>query len=127
MQTVITSLQDKIIVLNQETDELRAEKERLEDERKLEQKTIQDALEIAVTERDQLEAKWKHEFEELRNHHTDREEHLMEDCEWQLRSMQKQCKDKLEVSEKERKAALHQVEVMSDESSNCRNEVSQIK
>ncbi|XP_039450013.1 trichohyalin-like isoform X4 [Culex pipiens pallens] len=101
-----------------EAETLRLEKEKLQEERAEEQKIIKEALELALKERSQVEAKWKCDFEQLRTHHSDREEHLMEDCEWKLRSMQKNCKEKLEAVERERKAAIDKATRLEQENRN---------
>ena len=110
-----------------EAETLRKEKDQLQEERAEEQKIIKEALELALKERSQVEAKWKNDFEQLRTHHSDREEHLMEDCEWKLRSMQKNCKEKLEAVERERKAAVDKAARLEQENRNNMAEVSAIE
>lgn len=95
---------------------VRKEKDKLLEERTEEQKIITEALEMALKERTQVEAKWKNDFEQLRTVNTDREEHLMEDCEWKIRSMQKHCKEKIETVERERKVAMDKMVRLEQES-----------
>uniref|UniRef100_A0A1Q3FL54 Putative calponin similarity domain-containing protein n=1 Tax=Culex tarsalis TaxID=7177 RepID=A0A1Q3FL54_CULTA len=108
----------QLVEAKAEAETLRKEKEKLQEERAEEQKIIKEALELALKERSQVEAKWKNDFEQLRTHHSDREEHLMEDCEWKLRSMQKNCKEKLEAVERERKAAVDRAARFEQENRN---------
>ncbi|XP_038107560.1 apical junction molecule isoform X3 [Culex quinquefasciatus] len=108
----------QLVEAKAEAETLRLEKEKLQEERAEEQKIIKEALELALKERSQVEAKWKCDFEQLRTHHSDREEHLMEDCEWKLRSMQKNCKEKLEAVERERKAAIDKATRLEQENRN---------
>lgn len=97
-------------------EKVRKEKDKLLEERAEEQKIITEALELALKERAQVEAKWKSDFEQLRTVNTDREEHLMEDCEWKIRSMQKNCKEKIETVERERKLAMDKMVRLEQES-----------
>ncbi|XP_063699978.1 repetitive organellar protein-like isoform X2 [Culicoides brevitarsis] len=108
-QTLATSLQIQIADVRSDTEKCQLEKEKLMDEKTEEQKVLREALDKAIKERNEIEAKWKHDFEQLRNVNSDREERLMEDCEWKMRSMQKQCKEKLENAEKERLAAVQKM------------------
>lgn len=98
--TAFTShLQVQLAEAQSDAEGSRAEKEQLISARTEEEKIIRDSLEQAIEERNQVEAKWHKEFEQLRNLNQDREEHLMEDCEWKMRTMQKQCKEKLDKAE----------------------------
>ncbi|XP_058467131.1 RB1-inducible coiled-coil protein 1 isoform X2 [Malaya genurostris] len=99
-------LNSQLLDAKSEAQKLQEERDKLLEERAEEQKIITEALEIALKERTQVEVKWKNDFERLRTVHSDREEHLMEDCEWKIRSMQKHCKEKLEAAERERVLAL---------------------
>ncbi|XP_053683361.1 restin homolog [Sabethes cyaneus] len=99
-----------------DAEKLQQERNKLLEERAEEQKIIKEALEAALKERHQVDAKWKNDFERLRTVHSDREEHLMEDCEWKIRSMQKHCKEKLESAERERKVALDNAVKLEQES-----------
>lgn len=80
-----------------------------------EQKVLRGELDKALQERSELEVKWKKDFEQIRNVNTEREERLLEDCEWKMRSMQKQCKEKLDSAEKEKKAALEKLTEIQSE------------
>ncbi|XP_035893336.1 myosin heavy chain, fast skeletal muscle isoform X1 [Anopheles stephensi] len=102
-------LNSQLIDAKSEVDRLKEERQKLLDERTEEQKVMREALEESVRERAQVEAKWKQTFEQLRDVNNAREEDLMKDCEFTIRSMQKTCKEKMETVEKERKQALEQV------------------
>uniref|UniRef100_A0A182SLW0 Uncharacterized protein n=1 Tax=Anopheles maculatus TaxID=74869 RepID=A0A182SLW0_9DIPT len=102
-------LNSQLIDAKSEVDRLKEERQKLLDERTEEQKIMREALEESVRERAQVEAKWKQTFEQLRDVNNAREEDLMKDCEFTIRSMQKSCKEKMETVEKERKQALEQV------------------
>ncbi|XP_065086929.1 interaptin-like isoform X2 [Ochlerotatus camptorhynchus] len=106
---------------------VRKEKDKLLDERAEEQKIITEALELALKERAQVDAKWKNDFEQLRTVNTDREEHLMEDCEWKIRSMQKNCKEKIETVERERKLAMDKMVRLEQESRKHVDEVKHLR
>lgn len=98
--TAFTShLQVQLAEAQSDAESSRAEKEQLINARTEEEKIIRDSLEQAIEERNQVDAKWQKEFEQLRSLHQDREEHLMEDVEWKMRSMQRQCKEKLDKAE----------------------------
>lgn len=99
IQAFTSHLQVQLAEAQSDADSSRAEKEALIRARSEEEKIIRDSLDQAVAERQQAEAKWNHEFEQLRNFNQDREEHLMQDCEWRMRTMQKQCKEKLDQAE----------------------------
>lgn len=99
IQAFTRHLQVQLAEAQSDADKSRAEKEELLQARIEEEKIIRDSLEQAIEERQQVEAKWQREFEQLRNFNQDREEHLMADCEWKMRSMQKQSKEKLDKAE----------------------------
>ncbi|XP_062564757.1 uncharacterized protein LOC134227360 isoform X2 [Armigeres subalbatus] len=107
----------QLINAQSESERRQKEKDKLVQERDEEQKLVKEALESAVRERAQIDAKWKNDFEQLRTVHSDREEHLMEDCEWKIRSMQKNCKEKIEKVECERKMALDKMARLEQETS----------
>ena len=99
IQTFTSHLQVQLAEAQSDADTSRAEKEQLIRAREEEEKIIRDSLEQAIEERQQVEARWHKEFEQLRNFNQDREEQLMQDCEWKMRNMQKQCKEKLDKAE----------------------------
>lgn len=103
-----------------QADNLRIEKER-------ETKTLQDALTVSEEEKKCLETKWQKEFEYLRTQNAEREERLIIDCEWQLRAMQKQCKDRIDSAEKAKSAALEKATQIESEAKEKFTEVSHLK
>lgn len=84
-------------------------------------------LQTATEDREQIVAKWKHDFEQLRNVNCDREEHLMEDCEWKLRQMMKQCKEKLDKCEKEKVSLNDQAQLDKQTIRSQREEIKTLK
>lgn len=74
----------------------------MEAERDEEIKIIQDALDEAAAEREELIATFEKELQNMTTMNSTREQQLMEDFEWKLREMEKDHKKKLE--ERERKA-----------------------
>ncbi|GAB0095643.1 hypothetical protein DMENIID0001_110480 [Sergentomyia squamirostris] len=102
IQHFTSSLQVQLAEAQSHAETCKKERNKLVDERVGEQKLVQDVLESALNQRDQLEAK----FEQLRNVNQEREEHLMEDCEWKMRAMQKKCKDRLDAITKEHQQAM---------------------
>lgn len=123
-QTLATTLQIQIADVRSDTEKCQLEKEKLMDEKTEEQKVLRDALDKALKERNEIETKWKHDFEQLRNVNSDREERLMEDCEWKMRSMQKQCKEKLDNAEKERSAAVQKMMKIEED---CKRHTIEVK
>lgn len=94
---------------------IKSEKQKLIDEREEQEKAMQQILENAQQEKVDLELKWKKEFELLRNNNSEREEQLLEDCEWQVRNMQKACKEKIDKVEKEKAEAIERANDMETE------------
>ncbi|XP_055623798.1 uncharacterized protein LOC129767186 isoform X2 [Toxorhynchites rutilus septentrionalis] len=117
----------QLIDAKAEADALRKERDKLLEERTDEQKIIKEALELSLKERAQVEAKWRHDFEELRTVHSEREEHLMVDCEWKIRSMQKNCKEKIETVERERKIAMDKMVKLEQDSRKYTEEVKHLR
>ncbi|XP_035789832.1 uncharacterized protein LOC118465575 isoform X2 [Anopheles albimanus] len=120
-------LNSQLIDARSELDRLKEEHQRLLDARAEEQKVMRDALEESVQQRAQVEAKWKHDFEQLRNVNNDREEHLMQDCEFAIRNMQKTCKERIETVEKEKKQALDKVNRLEEVTRKQIDEVKHLK
>ncbi|XP_050098709.1 ankyrin repeat domain-containing protein 26-like isoform X2 [Anopheles aquasalis] len=120
-------LNSQLIDARSELDRLKEEHQRLLDARAEEQKVMRDALEESVQQRAQVEAKWKHDFEQLRNVNNDREEHLMQDCEFAIRNMQKTCKERIESVEKEKKQALDKVSRLEEVTRKQIDEVQHLK
>lgn len=121
-----TSLQIQIANVKSETEKCQLEKEKLMQEKMEEQKVLREALDKALKERSEIETKWKKDFEQIRNVNSEREERLLEDCEWKMRSMQKQCKEKLDVAEKEKSAAVQKMTEIQNEWNKHSTEVSKL-
>lgn len=107
--------------------ECRKEADSLRIEKDQEMKTLQNALTVSEEEKKSLEIKWQKEFEVLRTQNADREERLITDCEWQLRGMQKQCKDKLDTAVKAKCEALEKATKIESEAKEKFTEVSHMK
>lgn len=102
MQSLASNLNVQLAQASHDTEKIRQERDEVLDKLAAQEKLVRDILQTATEEREQIVAKWKHDFEQLRNVNSDREEHLMEDCEWKLRQMMKQCKEKIEKAEVEK-------------------------
>lgn len=125
-QALTTTLQIEIANVKSETEKCQLEKEKLQQEKMEEQKVLREALDKALKERSELDAKWKKDFEQIRNVNSEREERLLEDCEWKMRSMQKQCKEKLDSAEKEKQAAVEKMTEIKAEWEKHSTEVSRL-
>ncbi|XP_055372949.1 probable serine/threonine-protein kinase DDB_G0282963 isoform X2 [Condylostylus longicornis] len=106
LRQLASTLQTQLATAKGEVDDLRTEKDQLCEEKDAQLKNLQELLDKAIEERKELEIKWQKEFELLRNHNQEHEEQLLTDCEYQLRSMQKKCKEKIEAAEKAKQEAL---------------------
>lgn len=84
-------------------------------------------MHTATEDREQIAAKFKHEFEQLRNFNCDREEHLMEDCEWKIRQMMKQCKEKIGKCEQVTKSLNDQAQIDRQTIKNQHEEIKTLK
>lgn len=66
MQNLAISLQVQLAEAQSQVADLRAERERLVRERNDEKQALQDALDAAIIERAENDAKWQRDFEQLR-------------------------------------------------------------
>lgn len=66
MQALAISLQVQLSSAQGELSDLRVEKEKLVSERDVERQALQDALDAAIIERAENDAKWQRDFEQLR-------------------------------------------------------------
>lgn len=66
MQSLAISLQVQLSTAQTDLNESRTEKERLVRERAVEKQALQDALDAAIMERAENDAKWQRDFEQLR-------------------------------------------------------------
>lgn len=144
MQNLAITLQVQLAEAQSDATDLRAERERLIHERNDEKQALQDALDAAIIERAENDAKWQRDFEQLRTVNSgrsseyngnaqywsirifidphfgylfvlDREELLLQDCEWQIRSTQQSCKARVVEAEKLKKDAIEKAEKIEAE------------
>lgn len=66
MQKLAISLQVQLAEAQCDASDLRAERERLKQEREEEKEALQGALDAAIIERAENDAKWQRDFEQLR-------------------------------------------------------------
>lgn len=127
MESSASNLSVQLAEATVDIEKLREEREEILDKLTAQEKLLRDILQTATDERDQIIAKWKHDFEQLRNVNSDREEHLMEDCEWKLRQMMKQCKEKIEKAEKEKLSLKDQAQIDKQTIRSQRDEIKNLK
>jgi chromosome segregation ATPase len=127
MQSLASQLNVQLAQASVDIEKLRMERDELLDKLTAQEKLLRDILETAAEEREQTAAKWKHEFEQLRNVNCSREETLMEDCEWKLRQMMKQCKEKMEKAEKEKLSLKDQAQIDRQTIRSQRDEIKGLK
>lgn len=127
MQSLVSNLNVQLAQMSVDVEQLRQERDEILDKLTVQEKLLRDVLETSMEEREQLQAKWKHDFEQLRNVNCDREEHLMEDCEWKIRQMMKQCKEKIEKCEKEKLALKDQAQIDRQTIKSQKDEIKSLK
>lgn len=127
MQSLASNLNVQLAQASHDTEKIRQERDETLDKLAAQEKLLRDILQTATEEREQIVAKWKHDFEQLRNVNCDREEHLMEDCEWKLRQMMKQCKEKMERTEKEKLSLKDQSQLDKQTIRSQREEIRNLK
>ncbi|XP_068234835.1 uncharacterized protein [Palaemon carinicauda] len=96
----ICSLEDRLKICQAEKEKLTKTIEEIETERDDEIKIIQDALDEAAQEREELIATFEKEFQNINTMNSNREQQLMEDFEWKLREIEKEHKKKLEEKDR---------------------------
>jgi chromosome segregation ATPase len=127
MQSLAGNLNVQLAQASVDVERLRQERDEILDKLTVQEKLLRDILTTASEEREQIVAKMKHDFEQLRNVNSDREEHLMEDCEWKLRQMMKQCKEKIDKAEKEKLALKDQAQMDRQTIRSQRDEIKSLK
>lgn len=127
MQSLASTLNLQLAQASVEIEKLRHQRDEILDKISSQEKLLRDILQTATEEREQIMAKWKHDFEKLRNVNSEREEHLMEDCEWKLRQMMKQLKEKIEKAEKEKLTLKDQAQVDKQTIRSQQNEIRSLK
>lgn len=75
MQSLAISLQVQLTQAQSDLTHLRAEKDRFERERNDEKLALQDALDAAIIERAENDAKWQREYEQLRTLNSGEQHH----------------------------------------------------
>jgi chromosome segregation ATPase len=127
MQHLASNLNVQLAQASVDIEKLRQERDELLDKLLVHEKMLRDILQTAMEEREQIAAKWKIDFEQLRNVNCAREESLMEDCEWKLRQMMKQCKEKIEKAEKEKLSLKDQAQIDRQTIRSQRDEIRNLK
>ncbi|XP_050311258.1 protein FAM184A-like isoform X2 [Anthonomus grandis grandis] len=107
LEGVIHNLKIRIETLESQINHLKEEKEVLEKkyielqtERDEERRKLAETLEAATKQKEEIEKKWKTDFEKLRTVNILKEQELLNDFEWKLREVQQNCKKKLNDKEK---------------------------
>ncbi|XP_015839059.2 protein FAM184A isoform X1 [Tribolium castaneum] len=107
LESTIKELEVKITTLENELDTLKKEKEKLEEqrtvilaERDAEKQKVDEILEQATAQKQEIEKKWKQDFEKLRTINIMKEQQLLDDFEWKLREVQQTCKKRLDDKDK---------------------------
>lgn len=92
----IEDLEKQLLNLNVEKSELIRRREEAMSERDLEKVKIEEMLDQAEKQKQQLEEKWKKDFENLRTVNILREQEMLSDFEWKLRDVEQTCKKKID-------------------------------
>ncbi|XP_044258105.1 protein FAM184A-like isoform X2 [Tribolium madens] len=107
LEVTIKELEVKITTLENELETLKKEKQQLEEqrtvilaERDAEKQKVEDILEQATVQKQEIEKKWKQDFEKLRTINIMKEQQLLDDFEWKLREVQQTCKKRLDDKDK---------------------------
>lgn len=127
MQSLASNLNVQLAQASVDIEKTRQERDEILNKLTAQEKILRDILETATVEREQIVAKWKHEFEKLRNVNSDREEQLMVDCEWKLRQMMKQCKEKTVKFEGEKMTLEEKAQVDRQTIRSQRDEIKTLK
>lgn len=127
MQSLASNLHVQLAQASGDIEKIRQERDEILDKLTAHEKLLRDILQTTTEEREQIAAKWKHDFEQLRNVNSDREEHLMEDCEWKMRQIMKQCKEKAESTDKEKSSLRDQAEIDKQTISSQKDELRTLK
>ncbi|XP_004523193.1 uncharacterized protein LOC101451919 isoform X1 [Ceratitis capitata] len=114
-KALASNLQTQLATAQTEAEEWRKEVEKIRGELEAQIAILKNALENSEAERKICQDKWQKEFEMLRTRNQDREENLMADCEWQLRQIRLQAKDKQDKLQHERQIALERTEQLHNE------------
>ncbi|KAF7285420.1 hypothetical protein GWI33_010669 [Rhynchophorus ferrugineus] len=96
----IQTLEDQINELKEEKSQLEVRHAELQTERDEERKKLAETLEATAKQKEEIERKWKEDFEKLRTVNILKEQELLDDFEWKLREVQQLCKKKLDDKDK---------------------------
>ncbi|CAH1126919.1 unnamed protein product [Ceutorhynchus assimilis] len=96
----IETLENQIKALKEEKEELEEKYVQLQSERDEERQKLAETLTTATKQKQEIEKKWKQDFEKLRTVNILKEQELLDDFEWKLREVQQMCKKKLDDKEK---------------------------
>ncbi|XP_037032855.1 putative leucine-rich repeat-containing protein DDB_G0290503 isoform X1 [Bradysia coprophila] len=127
VQKLAMVLQVQLAEAQCDASDVRREKDECVAEQEAENKRLQEALEVALAEKKKIDEKWHVDFELLRTVNSDREEHLLQDCEWKLRSTEQACKAKVVAAEAARKEALEKAEQIEVEAKKQISEVQHLR
>uniref|UniRef100_A0A0A1WU21 Myosin-2 heavy chain n=1 Tax=Zeugodacus cucurbitae TaxID=28588 RepID=A0A0A1WU21_ZEUCU len=126
-KSLASNLQTQLATAQSEAEEWRKEVEKIRGELEAQIQILKNALENSEAERKICQDKWQKEFEMLRTQNQDREENLMADCEWQLRQIHLQAKDKTDKLLHERQLAMERTEQLHNELEERKQEVEGLK
>lgn len=114
LEGVVQKLREKIENLEQQLNTLQEEKVQLEQrhaellaERDEEKKKVTEAIEQAAKQKQEIEKKWREDFEKLRTVNIMKEQQLLDDFEWKLREVQQTCRKKLDDKDRDVETRLH--------------------
>ncbi|KAG5888068.1 hypothetical protein JTB14_010043 [Gonioctena quinquepunctata] len=96
----IEDLEKQLTVLREEKDVLDKRHEELIAGRDEEKRKVSEVLQHAQQQKQEIEKKWKGDFEKLRTINILKEQELLDDFEWKLREVQQTCKKRLEDKDK---------------------------
>ncbi|XP_067618623.1 uncharacterized protein [Eurosta solidaginis] len=122
-----SNLQTQLAAAQSEAEEWSKEVEKIRGELEAQITILKNALDNSEAERKICQDKWQKEFEMLRTQNRDREETVMADCEWQLRQIQRQSKEKTDQLERERQMVVERAENLHSELEERKQEVEGLK
>ncbi|XP_030758972.1 protein FAM184A isoform X4 [Sitophilus oryzae] len=96
----IETLENQIHELQTEKDQLQVKHAELQTQRDEERKKLAETLDATSKQKEEIERKWKEDFEKLRTVNILKEQELLDDFEWKLREVQQVCKKKLDDKDK---------------------------
>ncbi|KAJ8921978.1 hypothetical protein NQ315_008615 [Exocentrus adspersus] len=122
LEGVVKELRARIEELEKELNSLTDEKAKLEErhaeltaERDEDKKKVAEAVEQAVKQKQEIEKKWKEDFEKLRTMNILKEQQLLDDFEWKLREAKdKDVEERLQDAYKEAEQKMKDTEEMME-------------